>query len=48
MNSEKVKKPVSILWGLPDTGTVVGKLFGYRIPDDAFDGTIREYLVRTL
>lgn len=39
---------VSLHWGLPDTTAILGQLFQYRIPVDAFTGDILAYQVSTL
>ena len=40
------KQPVSVNWGIPDTTAIVGKLFHYLLPDDAFKGDVTGYKVR--
>lgn len=37
--------PVHRVWGIPDTQTIVGKLFILQIPKDAFKGDIDHYEV---
>ena len=37
--------PVHRVWGIPDTQTVVGKLYVLQIPKDAFKGDIDHYEV---
>jgi hypothetical protein len=33
-------EPVALHWGIADTSAVVGKMFNYVIPSDAFKGNI--------
>ncbi len=40
------RQPVSVRWGVPDTTALVGKLFHYLLPKDAFRGDITGYEVR--
>lgn len=39
----KQTEPVALHWGIADTSAVVGKLFNYVIPSDAFKGDILSY-----
>lgn len=38
-------EPVALHWGIADTSAVVGKMFNYVIPSDAFKGNIISYKV---
>ena len=38
-------EPVALHWGIADTSAVVGKMFNYVIPSDAFKGDIISYKV---
>lgn len=40
-------EPVALHWGIADTSAVVGKMFNYVIPSDAFKGDIISYKVST-
>lgn len=42
----KRTEPVALHWGIADTSAVVGKMFNYVIPSDAFKGDILSYEVR--
>lgn len=37
--------PVALNWGIPDSSAVVGRVFNYAIPSDAFKGDIISYMV---
>ncbi|XP_060070674.1 dystroglycan 1-like [Ylistrum balloti] len=39
------KIPVALNWGIADSSAVIGKLFNYAIPSDAFKGDIVSYKV---
>ena len=39
------KQPVSVLWGLHDASAMLGKLFKYALPKEAFQGDISQYKV---
>lgn len=39
------KIPVALNWGIADSSAVIGKLFNYAIPSDAFKGDIISYKV---
>ncbi|KAJ8302124.1 hypothetical protein KUTeg_021111 [Tegillarca granosa] len=43
-NHIKEEEPVSLLWGIADTSAIVGRLFKYHIPSDAFKGNIHKYV----
>ena len=46
-DNDVAKQPVSVKWGIPDTTAIVGKLFHYMLPEDAFRGDITGYKVCT-
>lgn len=37
---ENADASIKVLWGVPDTVTSVGKVFRYKIPEDAFQGKV--------
>lgn len=40
------EQDLSVLWGLADEATVLGKLFYFPIPSDAFRGSVDSFEVR--
>ena len=45
VNQLEVTPGVSLMWGIADTTAVVGRLFSYHIPSDAFSGPVAGYKV---